>query len=136
MKKVTIDLIKAWFKKGDKDLQTVKNEFASANCVFESICFHSQQAVEKYLKAYLIFLEISFRKTHEIGELITMCEAKDTEISTLKEEADILTDYAVEIRYPDDFYEPTLEESELAYKVTLKIREYIISKISFELSIF
>jgi len=130
MKENTVELIKAWIKKADRDLQTVKNEFNSEEPVFESICFHSQQAAEKYLKAYLIYLEIPFKKTHEIGELITLCEVKDKEILNLKEESDALTDYAVEIRYPDDFYEPSIEESEEASRLSIKIRDYIRNKIT------
>jgi HEPN domain-containing protein len=97
--------------------------------VTETICFHSQQAAEKYLKAYLVYLEISFTKTHEIGELITKCELKDSEIGTLKEEADILTDYAVTVRYPDDYYVPEIEEAKEAYDLAIKVRDYILSKI-------
>jgi HEPN domain-containing protein len=74
------------------------------DAVTESICFHCQQAVEKYLKAYLIFLEIPFKKTHEIGELILLCETKDTEIGSLEDEADILTDYAVASGFPSRIY--------------------------------
>jgi HEPN domain-containing protein len=98
--------------------------------VTESVCFHCQQAVEKYLKAYLVFLGISFAKTHEIGELITKCENKDKDISVFKEEADKLTDYAIEIRYPDDWYEPTLNEAQEAFTIARKIKEFIQNKIT------
>jgi HEPN domain-containing protein len=98
--------------------------------VTESVCFHCQQAVEKYLKAYLVFLSITFAKTHEIGELITKCESKDKEISVFKEEADKLTDYAIEIRYPDDWYEPTFNEAKEAFTIARKIKEFIQNKIT------
>jgi len=74
-------LVNNWTKKAAKDLLTAEHELSFSNAVTESICFHCQQAVEKFLKAYLIFLGISFTKTHEIGELITKCENKDKEIS-------------------------------------------------------
>ena len=86
----------------------------------ETVCFHCQQAVEKYLKADLVFLGISFTKTHEIGELITKCEDKDNEIAVLKEEADELTDYAVVVRYPDDWFVSDLEDSEGPLKSRIK----------------
>lgn len=67
------ELIKEWLKKGDKDLLTVRHELSfDQKAVTESICFHCQQAVEKFLKAYMIFLNLEVTKTHEIGELITM----------------------------------------------------------------
>lgn len=96
-------LIQAWFDKAEKDLLSAIHESSFEDAVLETVCFHCQQAVEKYIKGYLISLGIIFPKTHEIGELITLCEQKDSDISELKEEADKLTDYAVEIRYPDDY---------------------------------
>ena len=115
--KTKTELINSWIDKAEKDLLTAEHEMTFADRVTESICFHCQQAVEKYLKAYLIHFNISYPKTHEIGELITRCETKDHKIKKFKEEADILTDYAVEIRYPDDWYEPTSEETEQAIKI-------------------
>ncbi|MBN1113901.1 MAG: HEPN domain-containing protein [Oligoflexia bacterium] len=45
------------------------------------------------------------------------------------EEADKLTDYAVEIRYPDDWYEPGLDEARQAYDTALKAKDFILRKI-------
>jgi hypothetical protein len=61
--------------------------------------------------------------------LINLCATIDRSFKKELEEADILTDYAVEIRYPDDWYEPTLEESKKAYAITLKVRKFIINKL-------
>ncbi|HIH96977.1 MAG TPA: HEPN domain-containing protein [Thermoplasmata archaeon] len=125
------ELIKSWLKKAEKDLLTAKHELSFADAVTESICFHNQQAAEKYLKAYLVFLGIPFTKTHEIGELVTKCENKDREISALKEEADKLTDYAIVIRYPEEWIEPTLEEAREAFELANKIREFVLNRITF-----
>ena len=91
--------------------------------------FHCQQAVEKYLKAYLLFLDVPFSKTHEIGELITKCETKDNEIFKLKENADKLTDYAVEIRYPGDWFEPTPADAQEALEIAQEIKQFVIDKM-------
>ena len=128
--KTKADLVNNWILKADKDLTSAEHELTFGDdAVTETICFHSQQAAEKFLKAYLVYLEISFTKTHEIGELITHCELKDNEIGALKEEVDILTDYAVTVRYPDDFYAPEIEEAKEAYDLAIKVRDYILSKI-------
>ena len=65
------ELIQGWIEKADKDLLSAEHELSFTNAVLESVCFHCQQATEKFLKAYLIYLGIPFSKTHEIGELIT-----------------------------------------------------------------
>ena len=127
--KTKTELINNWIDKAEKDLLTAEHETTFPDKVTESICFHCQQAVEKFIKAYLIYLDISFPKTHEIGELITRCDRKDYQINKFKDEADILTDYAVEVRYPDDWYEPTLEETEQAIAIAKKIKKYVINKI-------
>ena len=123
------ELIDSWVDKAEKDLLSAKHELSFPDAVTETVCFHCQQAVEKYLKAYLVFLGISFTKTHEIGELITKCEDKDNEIAVLKEEADELTDYAVVVRYPDDWFVPDLEDAEGAFEIANKIREFVVNRM-------
>lgn len=124
------DLINSWIKKAEKDLLAAEHELSFQNGVTESICFHCQQAVEKFLKAYLVFLGIPFTKTHEIGELVTKCENKDKEISAFKEVADKLTDYAIGVRYPEELLEPTLEEAKEAFEIANKMRRFILSRIT------
>ena len=41
----------------------------------------------------------------------------------------MLTDYAVEIRYPDDWYEPSMEETKEAYAIALKVKEFVLKKL-------
>jgi HEPN domain-containing protein len=127
--KTKIDLISSWLDKAEKDLISAKHELTQTKAVTETICFHSQQAVEKFLKAYLVFLELPFSKTHEIGYLITKCEKVDKEISVFKEEADKLTDYAVDIRYPDDWYEPTITEAKESIKIADTVKKFVLAKI-------
>jgi len=128
--KTKTDLINAWLDKAGKDLLSAEHEISVPDTVTETVCFHCQQAAEKYLKAYLVLLGIQFEKTHEIGELITLCEEKDREISRLKEEADKLTDYAVDIRYPDEFAVPTLEEAEEAVEIAKNVKRFVSERIS------
>lgn len=123
------ELINSWIDKAEKDLLSAEHELSFPDAVTETVCFHCQQAVEKYLKAYLVFLGLTFTKTHEIGELITKCENKDRGISALKEEADKLTDYAIEIRYPEELVEPTIEEAKEAFEMAKKIRDFVLYKI-------
>ncbi len=126
------ELINSWIKKAERDLLTAEHELSFSDAVTESVCFHCQQATEKLLKAYLIFLGIPFTKTHEIGELITKCENKDREISAFKEEADKLTDYAIAVRYPEEPLEPTLEEAKEAFEIAKKIMKFVLNRIALE----
>jgi HEPN domain-containing protein len=59
-----------------------------------------------------------------------LIESKDKEISNFKERADELTDYAVEIRYPDDYYvEPSIVDAKEAFQIAREIKKYVLSKI-------
>ena len=43
--------------------------------------------------------------------------------------ATVLTNYAVEIRYPGDFYIPDIEEAREAYEMALKVKDFVINKM-------
>lgn len=62
--------------------------------------------------------------------MVAVCERKDKEIAHLKEEADKLTDYAVEIRYPEDSYEIHENDAREAFEIVKEVKAYIFSKVS------
>ncbi|MGB9621127.1 MAG: HEPN domain-containing protein, partial [Brevinematia bacterium] len=70
----------------------------------DTLCFHCQQTVEKLLKAFLVYHNVDFQKVHTIEYLIRLCSKIDNEFESLYEMTKKLTDYAVEVRYPDEFY--------------------------------
>ncbi len=132
MKKTKEKLVKQWVTKAERDLLPAEWELTFPDPVTESVCFHSQQAAEKYLKAYLIQCGMPFTKTHEIGELITKFQGVDPTVVALREEADKLTDYAVQIRYPDELYAPSIEDAQEALRIARKIKDLILPKIASE----
>ena len=79
--------------------------------MYEQLCFHAQQAVEKSLKAVLVFSGIDFPSTHSIQSLIDLLSAGITRAPTLIEAAR-LTVYAAALRYPGD-YEPVTEKEHM-----------------------
>jgi uncharacterized protein YecE (DUF72 family) len=44
--------------------------------------------------------------------------------------AESLTPYAVEIRYPDEFYFPSLEEAKEAIKIAEEVKSFVIEKLN------
>lgn len=65
----------------------------------EAIGFHAQQAVEKCLKAILSLHRISFRKTHDLGELLDLLGDSGKPVPPHAEELDFLNPFAVTFRY-------------------------------------
>ena len=123
------ETIKKWILKAENDLKIAKDEMLTENPATDAICFHAQQCVEKYLKAYLISKDKEISKTHDILFLIKQCLLIDNEFNYLLElNADSLTSYAVEIRYPEEFYFPSLEEAKEAIEICEKVKQFVINK--------
>jgi HEPN domain-containing protein len=61
--------------------------------------------------------------------LLNLCAIADSAFREELSEADKLTDFAVEIRYPDDWYEPSIEETKQAYEIMLKVKDFVLQKL-------
>ncbi len=97
---------------------------------FDTISFHCQQAVEKYLKALLIHLEVEFFRTHDLIYLLEILSNK-IEISEKQfKEAFVLNNYSVQVRYPNEIILLTKEEIENAINITENFRIFVIDKIN------
>ena len=122
-------IVQRWFKKAENDLKNIENNLKSEDPPKDTICFHAQQAVEKYFKGDLIYFEKDISKTHDLVKLLSEIEPFISELIHFEEDLEKLTEFAVQARYPDSFYEPTLTDAENAYKIALKIKEIILKKV-------
>ncbi len=124
------ELTMNWITKAENDLKIGTDEMRTDRPVTDMVCYHMQQCAEKYLKAFLVFHNRPFRWTHDIAELIEQCNEIDQEFEVLyQQRADSLTAYGTEIRYPDEFYTPTMEETEEAVEVAIRVREFVREKL-------
>ncbi|MDY7030811.1 MAG: HEPN domain-containing protein, partial [Thermodesulfobacteriota bacterium] len=117
----------------EKDLLTSERELSFAEPITDTVCFHCQQTVEKYLKAFLVYHQIYFPKTHRIMDLLELCATKDSSFKVELENADNLTDYAVEIRYPDVWLEPGIDDAKEAFEIAKKVKKLVLNKIKLTL---
>ena len=123
--------IEEWLNFAKEDLDTAK-ALLTGNFLFNrSICYHCQQSAEKDLKAYIIYLDLPLNKTHNQIKLVDQISELDKEITHLQQAVEVLTDYIVTTRYPDDSDLIADEESKLPFKESEKINNYIRSKIKF-----
>jgi len=65
-----------WFDKADTDL-TSATLLAGIQGPPETICFLAQQGAEKYLKGYLAWRGVPFRKVHDLLEILNACRGED-----------------------------------------------------------
>jgi HEPN domain-containing protein len=89
--------------------------------------FHSQQCIEKYLKAFLVLRKVDFPKTHDLIELLEFANTKDPLIDIFRKDLRILNPFSVQFRYPGET--ATLEESGMALKTMKKIRKFFREKL-------
>ncbi|WP_309710161.1 HEPN domain-containing protein [Armatimonas sp.] len=94
-------LTKEWVDKAEGDLATALRERrARKSPNYDSACFHAQQCAEKYLKAVLQENGISIPKTHDLQLLLNLISPLNPFWVTLMPECALLTNYAVNFRYP------------------------------------
>ena len=116
------DLTKEWIKKAEGDVGTAVRESSVKEGVnWDAVCFHAQQAVEKYLKGILQEIEKPFSKTHDLSVLLELALSEFPELSVLADDLEWLSAFAVEFRYPG---EEALEEDA---KHSLAIMERALS---------
>jgi HEPN domain-containing protein len=122
------DYVRDWFLKAASDLKIATREMQAVDPASDAVCFHFQQAVEKILKAWLAWRDVPPKPVHNIEVLLSLCEETDPEFATLRR-AELLTAYAVEIRYPDNAYFPTTEEMQEAAGIAKQIREFVLARL-------
>ena len=122
--------VRKWVIKALEDYRTVENEFKlpEDEIVTSSVCFHSQQFVEKILKVYLVLKGVDFGKTHNLEFLLKLCSTKDKDFEML--DVGNLSDYAIEVRYPEEFYTPSLKEAKESFEIAKRVKKFIFAKMS------
>ncbi len=120
--------VKEWFRKAENDLTAARMIIQNEHPPTDTICFHCQQCAEKYLKGYLTFQNIQIERTHDLVKLNNSCRKIDDSFGELAEVCEILTGYAVEVRYPGDFYDYPLEDARQSVKFAETIRDFVLQK--------
>jgi HEPN domain-containing protein len=126
------DEIKRWIIKGDHDLGTARVTYLHIPEFLDTVTFHCQQAVEKYLKAYLIFQSAKFRFTHDLIYLLDLICQKDAEFEKYYDSVSELQSYAIEVRYPNETIFLSNEKVEKAMIIAKSLRELVMFKMNIE----
>lgn len=109
-----------WLNRAYSNLAMAKQEVESV--YLEDLCFNTQQAAEKAIKALLIKRNIDFPYVHDIAQLLTLLESVGQEIPESVRAAERLTQFATITRYPG--LAPPLEREE--YEQALEIAERVV----------
>jgi len=123
-----LNIVKEWFDIAKMDISSAKYLKKMHPEPIEIICYHSQQASEKYLKGFLALNEHQIQKTHDLTLLNKICQKYDIKFTKHEEECLRLTDYGVTIRYPYQM-DLNLEDMNLAITDAEKIQGFVLGKV-------
>ena len=87
-----------WFKIGDQDLKAA--EILIRENSLKVASFHLQQAVEKYLKGYLLSKGWKLQRTHDLELLLDFAIEFDKDFEDFRDLCQITTEYYIDERYP------------------------------------
>ena len=121
--------IQAWLRKALLDLHSAEWLLQNPHGLYNAVGFHSQQAAEKAIKAYLTWQEDPFKKTHSLVALVSQSLQFDESFEDLREAATDLTPYAVAIRYPAELPELTHDEATESLHHARQIWEFVLKRL-------
>jgi HEPN domain-containing protein len=93
-------ITRQWVRKAENDLAAARQLLATKPMLSDEVCFHCQQAIEKYFKAFLAEHGMPIQKTHDLTILLHQLLPIDATLGPLSRGLKGITRYAVEYRYP------------------------------------
>jgi HEPN domain-containing protein len=124
MKSEKAEYLRNWMFRASEDIAVINNLVrAGAENYTSTICFHAQQACEKFLKAFLIYHNVDFPRTHDLDFLLMECQKINNDAFQIDLKS--LTDFGVTVRYPDDFYIPEVKEALEYREIAVQIKEIV-----------
>lgn len=110
-----------WLLRAKANLTLAEKGGRLKGVMYEDLCFNAQQAAEKALKAVCLVYGLDFPKTHSLVHLMDILETGKVEIPDTVRDADILTQYAVQSRYPSIIEDITKTEYREALKLAAQV---------------
>ena len=104
-----------WLTYAERDLQAARVLLDRGDEFAQQICFLSQQAAEKGLKAGLIFLQVNFPFRHDLTLLRNLLPAAWQCYQDCPD-LEQLTQWAVEARYPTLSEDPSYDDAQIAFQ--------------------
>lgn len=125
------ELVREWVEKAEGDVRTSEREVrATEGPNWDAVCFHAQQAGEKYLKAVLQHQGIPFSRTHDLAALLQLLPGGQSEWDSLRDGVEWLSAFAVEVRYPGE--SATEEAAQKAVEIMRQLRVRLRQALGFE----
>ena len=112
-----------WIEKAEEDYNSAKWLQQAPDPGHNSICFHAQQCIEKYLKAWLQEADLPVPRTHDLGELLALILPTRPTWSQWQPDFKRITEYAVDSRYPGE--SATADDTQHAMRICDAVRHAV-----------
>jgi HEPN domain-containing protein len=119
---------KHWIKYAENDLAVAKDLQLQKNYVYQAVVLHCQQAVEKFLKAYLLYNNKKIIYTHDLLILCKLSSQIDETFNSFENTLNELSLNYREARYPDDFEDLDLQDASNALAIATEFEIFILPK--------
>ena len=123
-----IDVARVLLKKAGQDEALIRKIGSDTDVVDELVGFHAQQAVEKQIKAVLTAYEIPYKKSHELSYLVGLIGENKIDATAALEQADTLTDWAVDFRYEGE--DPPALDRAATLTLVVQLREWAEGQVA------
>lgn len=120
---------KRWLRYAWEDLETGEHLLKEQDFIPRHVCWLSEQAIEKALKAILVFLQIDFPRSHDLDGLRNLIPS-GWQVKTDYPDLAELTEWAVESRYPGDWPDASREDAFSALKQAQQVWKTIMDDFS------
>ena len=120
-----------WIEKAENDYAATQQLLLASNPLHDIICFHAQQCIEKYLKAWIQEANIQTPRTHNLKELLDLIVPMLPAWSHWQPDFKIIMAYAVDPRYPGD--SRTAEDTQHAMHICNAVRQAVRTQLKLEM---
>jgi HEPN domain-containing protein len=124
-----LEHVKSWLASAWQDLEAAVWLMESPASLFGAVGFHSHQAVEKSLKAYLTWRNQPFEKTHSLVDLLEPCLGVDPNFEALRIASVMLTPYAAILHHPGEIPYISTEEAYTAIELAQQSYEFVLANM-------
>jgi HEPN domain-containing protein len=119
-----------WLDRAAEDLRVAGLVVDADPPMAGAAVFHCQQAVEKALKGLLVQRGKRPTKTHSIQEIGRAITGTDPDLDQMIADADRLSPYATEFRYPGDLDQPDIDEARRALDLARDVVAKVETRVS------
>ena len=114
-----------WFDMALKDFKSAEILYSN-DADLGIVCFHCQQAIEKYFKGFIIYSQGVLQEGHSLIKLCRKASESNGGLNSFIKDCAFVNSFYIETRYPaEDTLIVTKEDAEECFSITKNIINYI-----------